>query len=78
MIIHVKHCHRKVRLVIEEHVLNADDMDMNSSSIKIIPACLLLIIAKTNGYQVLIGDIKNAYVFIHATGWASGSINLMS
>ena len=54
---------RKARLVIEGHVLDADNMDTYSSVMKTILAHLLVVIAKANNYQVLTRDIKNVYLY---------------
>ena len=40
----------------------ADDMDTYSSVVKAILARLLMVIAKANKYQLLMGDIKIAYL----------------
>ena len=42
--------HRKAKLVIGGHILDADNMDTYSFVMKTISACLLLVIAKANNY----------------------------
>ena len=49
--------------MIGRHILDADNMDTYSSVMKIILAGLLMVIAKANNYQLLTGDIKNAYLY---------------
>ena len=55
--------HRKARLVIGGHIMDADDMDTYSSVMKKILAWLLMVVAKANNYQVLNGDMKIAYLY---------------
>ena len=54
---------RKARLVIGGHVLDSTDLDTYASVMKAISQRLLMVIALANDYQVLTGDIKNAYLY---------------
>ena len=55
--------HRKACLVIGGHVLDSTDLDTYASVMKAISQRLLMVIALANDYQVLTGDIKNAYLY---------------
>ncbi len=54
---------RKARLVIGGHVLDSENMDTYASVMKAISARLLMVIASNNNYEVMVGDIKNAYLY---------------
>ncbi len=47
--------------------MNAFDINCHSSNMKSISARLLMLIADANGYDVCIGDIKNAYLYATTT-----------
>ena len=54
---------RKARLVIGGHVLDSEDMDCYASVMKNISQRLLMVIASANNFDVLTGDITNAYLY---------------
>ena len=54
--------HQKAHLVIGGHVIDSSNMDINASVMKTIPQTLILVIASVNNYEVLVRDIKNAYL----------------
>ncbi len=53
----------KAQLVIGRHVLDSKNMDTYASVMKAISARLLMVIASNNDYEVMVGDIKNAYLY---------------
>ena len=54
---------RKARLVIGGHVLDSEDYNTYASVMKAVSQRLLMLIAANNKYDVLTGDIKNAYLY---------------
>ena len=54
---------RKARLVMGGHVLDSSTMETYASVMKAISERLLLVIASANNYELLAGDIKNAYLY---------------
>jgi hypothetical protein len=54
---------RKARLVLGGHVLDSAGLDLYASNMKTISARALMIIASANKYDVLTGDIGNAYLY---------------
>ena len=52
---------RKVRLVIQGHVVNSYGHEVYASTMKYISARILMIITATNNLEVMTGDISNAY-----------------
>ena len=63
---------RKARLVIGGHVVDPTGYDTYASNMKTISARLLMLIASTNKYQVLSGNIGNAYL------WADGNMPIVT
>ncbi|KOR29102.1 hypothetical protein TI03_03165 [Achromatium sp. WMS1] len=55
--------HRKARLVIGGHVVDATGHDVYASNMKTISARVLMLIAIANQLDVITGDIGNAYLF---------------
>ena len=54
---------RKAQLVIGGHVLDSSNMDTYALVMEAISQRLLLVIALANNYELLVGDIKNAYLY---------------
>jgi len=53
---------RKARCVAGGHMVDAYDINCYSSNMKGVSARLLMLIADANGYDVRVGDVKNAYL----------------
>ncbi len=54
---------RKARTIARGHKVDAFDINRHSSNMEGISARLLMLIADANGYDVHMGDIKNAYLY---------------
>jgi hypothetical protein len=54
---------RKARTIARGHEVDAFDINCHSSNMKGISARLLMLIADANGYDVRVGNIKNAYLY---------------
>jgi hypothetical protein len=54
---------KKSRTITGKHKVDTFDINSHSSNIKEISARLLMLIADANGYDVHVGDIKNAYLY---------------
>ncbi len=68
MIFDVKQLGRcKARLVIGRHIIDATGHDLYASNMKTISAHALMLIAAANRYDVLCGDIGNAYLYASNT-----------